>query len=97
MNCKLGQPDMALRTKELDSSYDLRLKRQGHDPSGLDGAHDATLLMHEILYCKFGNRHELASWAALTPTPWPSGDVQRDQGISRDGLGWIRAQLVQMA
>ena len=33
----------------------------------------------------------------MTPTPWASGDTQRDQGISRDGPAWIRAQLIQMA
>ena len=61
------------------------------------GANDATLLTHEIFYRQFRNRRELASWAGLTPTPWASGDVQRDQGIGRDGPAWIRAQLLQMA
>ena len=61
------------------------------------GANDATLLTHEVFYRQFRNRRELASWAGLTPTPWASGDVQRDQGIGRDGPAWVRAQLVQMA
>ena len=61
------------------------------------GANDATLLTHEVFYRQFRNRRELAGWAGLTPTPWASGDVQRDQGIGRDGPAWIRAQLVQMA
>ena len=58
------------------------------------GANDATLLAHEVFYRRFDNRRELASWAGLTPTPWASGDVDRDQGIGRDGPAWIRAQLV---
>ena len=61
------------------------------------GANDATLLTHEVFYRQFRNRRELASWAGLTPTPWASGDVERDQGIGRDGPAWIRAQLLQMA
>ena len=61
------------------------------------GKNDATLLIHEIFYRGFRNRRELASWVGLTPTPWASGDTQRDQGISRAGPAWIRAQLVQMA
>ncbi|MCE2519551.1 MAG: IS110 family transposase [Alphaproteobacteria bacterium] len=61
------------------------------------GTNDATLLTHEVFYREFRNRRELADWAGLTPTPWASGDVQRDQGIGRDGPAWIRAQLVQMA
>ena len=61
------------------------------------GENDATLLTHEIFYRGFRNRREFASWVGITPTPWASGDTQRDQGISRDGPAWIRAQLVQMA
>ena len=61
------------------------------------GENDATLLTHEIFYRGFRNRRELASWVGMTPTPWASGDTQRDQGISRDGPAWIRAQLIQMA
>ena len=61
------------------------------------GENDATLLTHEIFYRSFRNRRELASWVGMTPTPWASGDMQRDQGIARDGPGWIRAQLIQMA
>ena len=61
------------------------------------GANDATLLTHEVFYRRFRNRRELAGWAGLAPTPWASGDVQRDQGIGRDGPAWIRAQLLQMA
>ena len=61
------------------------------------GANDATLLMYEVFYRGFRNRRELAGWAGLAPTPWASGDVERDQGIGRDGPAWIRAQLIQMA
>ena len=61
------------------------------------GENDATVLVHEIFYRRFRNRRELASWVGLTPTPWASGDTQRDRGIDRDGPAWIRAQLIQMA
>ena len=61
------------------------------------GENDATLLIHEIFYRGFRNRRELASWVGITPTPWTSGDTQRDQGIGGDGPAWIRAALIQMA
>ena len=61
------------------------------------GANDATLLTHEIFYRGFRNRRGLASWVGMTPTPWASGVMERDQGIGRDGPAWIRAQLIQMA
>lgn len=61
------------------------------------GENDATLLTHEIFYRRFRNRRELASWVGITPTPWESGDTERDQGIARDGPAWIRAHLLEMA
>ena len=61
------------------------------------GENDATVLVHEIFYRGFRNRRGLASWVGMTPTPWASGDGERDQGIGRDGPAWIRAQLIQMA
>ena len=61
------------------------------------GENDATVLVNEVFYRGFRNRRELASWVGMTPTPWASGDTQRDQGIGRDGPAWIRAQVIQMA
>ncbi len=61
------------------------------------GPNDATLLVNEVIYRNFRNRRELASWVGLVPTPWASGAVERDHGIGRDGPGWVRAMLVQMA
>ena len=61
------------------------------------GSNDAALLAHEVFYRDFRNRREVAGWAGIAPTPWASGDIQRDQGIGRDGPAWIRAQLIQMA
>ena len=61
------------------------------------GKNDATLLTNEIFYRDFRNRRELASWVGLAPTPWASGDTHRDQGIGRDGPGWVRSQLIEMA
>ena len=61
------------------------------------GPNDATLLTHEVFYRNFRNRREVAGWAGIAPAPWASGERQRDQGIGRDGPGWVRAQLIQMA
>ena len=61
------------------------------------GSNDATSLVNEVFYRKFRNGRELASWIGLVPTPWVPGAVERDQGIGRDGPGWIRAMLLQMA
>jgi transposase len=43
------------------------------------------------------NRRELASLAGLTPTPFNSGDSERDQGISKAGNRRVRGMVVEIA
>jgi transposase len=43
------------------------------------------------------NRRELASLAGLTPTPYASGDSERDQGISKAGNRRVRGMVVEIA
>ena len=43
------------------------------------------------------NRRELASLAGLAPTPYASGDSQREQGISKAGNRRVRWTAVEMA
>lgn len=46
---------------------------------------------------QFSNRREVASLAGLTPTPFASGDVDREQGISKAGNRRIRSLAVESA
>jgi transposase len=46
---------------------------------------------------QFRNRREVASLAGLTPTPYASGDDDREQGISKAGNGRIRALAIESA
>ena len=61
------------------------------------GANDAVLLVREVFCRGFRNRRELAGWAGLTPAPWASGGMARNQGIDKAGPPWLRAQMVQLA
>ena len=45
----------------------------------------------------FQNGKKLGAFVGLCPTPWFSGTVDRDQGISKAGSGPLRALLVQLA
>jgi len=45
----------------------------------------------------FKNRGELGSLSGLTPTPYDSGGIQREQGISKAGKRRIRALYIQIA
>jgi len=46
---------------------------------------------------QFRNRREVASLAGLTPTPFASGDDDREQGISKAGNRRIRALAIESA
>jgi transposase len=45
----------------------------------------------------FDNRRQLASAIGITPTPYQSGDSEREQGISRSGNRRIRSLAVEIA
>ena len=40
---------------------------------------------------------KLASYAGLAPTPWQSGSIDREQGVSKAGNARLRTTLVQLA
>ncbi|RWA98225.1 IS110 family transposase [Mesorhizobium sp.] len=61
------------------------------------GAEFATVLWAEGLFRHFDNRRQVASYAGLAPTPWQSGSVDREQGVSKAGNPRLRVTLVQMA
>jgi transposase len=61
------------------------------------GPEFAAILWSEGLYRHFDNRRQIASYAGLAPTPWQSGSVDREQGVSKAGNSRLRTTLVQLA
>jgi transposase len=61
------------------------------------GTELATVLVREALYRSFANRREVAAYAGLTPSPYASGDKQRDQGISKAGNPLLRKSMIELA
>lgn len=57
----------------------------------------ATTLTSEVFYKDFRNRREVASYFGLTPSPWQSGGIDRDQGISKAGNPRARCAAIEMA
>lgn len=55
------------------------------------------LVMEFFAWRGFRNRRELAACAGLTPTPYSSGEMVRDQGISKAGNRRIRTLLVELS
>lgn len=61
------------------------------------GPEFTSVLWHEALFRHFDNRRELAAYAGLAPTPWQSGKIDREQGISKAGNPRLRTTLLQLA
>ncbi len=57
----------------------------------------AEVLWSEGLFRHFDNRRQLASYAGLTPTPWQSGSISREQGVSKSGNPRLRTIMVQLS
>jgi transposase len=61
------------------------------------GPEFATVLWFECLFRSFSNRRQVASYAGLAPTPWQSGSVQHEQGVSKAGNPRLRTTMIQLA
>jgi transposase len=61
------------------------------------GPEFATVLPLECFYRHFDNRRQVAAFAGLAPTPWSSGSIEREQGISKAGNRRLRKTLIELA
>lgn len=61
------------------------------------GPEFATVLWSEGLSRHFDNRRQVAAYAGLAPTPWQSGSIDYDQGVSKAGNPRLRTTLIQLA
>lgn len=61
------------------------------------GPEFAAVLWSEGLSRHFDNRRQVAAYAGLAPSPWQSGSVDHDQGVSKAGNPRLRTTLIQMA
>src|SRR5581483_1459268 len=56
-----------------------------------------TTLVNEVFYKDFRNRREVASYNGLAPSPWKSGGIDREQGISKAGNRRARHKAIELA
>jgi transposase len=61
------------------------------------GPEFASVLCSEGLFRHFDNRRQLAAYAGLAPTPWQSGSIDREQGVSKAGNKRLRTTSVELA
>jgi transposase len=57
----------------------------------------AAVLTNEVFYKDFHNRREVAGYCGLAPSPWRSGGIAREQGISKAGNPRARHTAVELA
>jgi transposase len=61
------------------------------------GLQFASVLLSEAFWRSFDNRRQLAAYAGLAPTPWRSGSIVREQGVSKAGNPRLRTAMVELA
>jgi transposase len=61
------------------------------------GPEFASVLWSEGLCRSFANRRQVAAYAGLAPTPWQSGAVDHEQGVSKAGNPRLRTTMIQLA
>jgi transposase len=61
------------------------------------GPEFAAVLWTEGLCRSFANRRQAGAYGGLTPTPWRSGAIAYEQGVSRAGNPRLRKTMLQLA
>jgi transposase len=61
------------------------------------GANFAAVLWSEAFYRSFSNRRQVAAYAGLAATPWQSGGLRHEQGVSKAGNSRLRTTMIQLA
>jgi transposase len=89
------QRDAAVESKSAPSETAVRIQRLTH-LKGI-GPQIATVLGTEIFYREFANRRSLGSYLGLTPSPFKSGGMDRDLGISKAGNPRGRTTMIELA
>ena len=61
------------------------------------GSNFAAVLWSEAFYRQFSNRRQVAAYAGLAATPWQSGGIRHEQGVSKAGNPRVRTTMIQIA
>ena len=91
-----AERDALLRAAPEQASPETAIGQQLYRLRGI-GPEFATVLPLECFYKDFANRRELAAFAGLAPTPWASGSIEHEQGVSKAGNRRLRKTMVELA
>ncbi len=65
--------------------------------SGIGVVSSCTLSAEVFAWRDIDNRRQLAALAGLTPTPFRSGEEEKEQGISKSGRAELRSLMIEIA
>ena len=91
------EADRKTALNDETSSFPQRDKVRRLTSLGGVGVTTATVLVAEVFHRSFETRRHLASFIGLAPSPYASGDVNRDRGINKAGTRLARQTLVEFA
>jgi transposase len=92
--------------KAVEADRDALLAKEKADTTGRTamllaikgiGPQFAALLHGEGLFRHFDNRRQVAAYAGLAATPWQSGSIDREQGVSKAGNPRLRTTMIELA
>jgi transposase len=61
------------------------------------GLDSAWLITMEMFWRSFNSRRQVGGWSGLTGTPFDSGEMDREQGISKAGNSRVRTRTIELA
>jgi transposase len=61
------------------------------------GPEFASTLALEVFFRRFDNRRQLAAYVGLAATPWRSGKIEEEQGISKAGNRRARKTMIELS
>ena len=61
------------------------------------GPESSWTIVHELLWRDFRNRRQVGALVGLAPTPYDSGESNREQGISKAGNRHVRRIAIELA
>jgi transposase len=88
---KAAQAEAAQEAKRTPAAVEMLM-----DVKGL-GSDTVAMLWTEALYRSFDNRRQVAAFVGLAGTPWQSGSIDHEQGVSKGGNQRLRTAMIQLA
>lgn len=89
--------DLRKAVLEESNSASVEVARRLMQLRGI-GENGAWVLAMEFFgWRRFENRRQVGALAGLVPTPHRSGEMDREQGISKAGSRWVRSMMIELA